>query len=191
MKAKIGLCLLAVLLCSSMAFAVNGTGFYNLTKRTSGIGPMGIGSNATQAVVLSQGTVACTEKSWNTLPSSKSLGVCIASVKDTPSELAALLKKNWIDAANMKGVSLELGSNIDLGEFSSGTKQGECDENHVPLPLMDSTSVDGKGFIVSHLCYAQTVTAKSPMTYPVGLFEKSSEITLKGIRLNGYHYNRQ
>lgn len=205
MKAKLGLCLFAVLLLSSMAFAVNGSGYYNLiTVVQSG----GFNQSST-TMVLSQSNVPCSDTAWKLtfnnvdytsngkgdvgytsgwnigmwgggMTSFTPSGKCVSSVEDTPKKLHELLKKSWVDNKEMKGVPLELGSDIDLGEFSAETEPGSCDVNHEPLPMMDSTSFSGNGFTVKHLCYAA-----SSMTKPVALFEKVANITIENIKMNG------
>jgi len=171
MKAKVSLLFFTVLSCFSMAFAVNGTGYYNLVKKA------GFGSTT---LVLKQDKTSCTSI-WAVTYGE----TCVASVKDTPANLASMLKTKWVDNANVKGISLELGSDIDLGEFSATTEVGKCDVNHVPLPLQSSNMIDGKGFTVSHLCYAKKVTEDDPMTAPVGLFEKAYDVTIQNFKLNG------
>ena len=171
MKAKVSLLFFTVLSCFSMAFAVNGTGYYNLVKKT------GFGSTT---LVLKQAKTSCTSI-WAVTYGE----TCVASVEDTPANLASMLKTKWVDNADVKGISLELGSDIDLGEFSATTEVGKCDVNHVPLPLQSSNMIDGKGFTVSHLCYAKKVTEDDPMTAPVGLFEKAYDVTIQNFKLNG------
>ena len=215
MKAKIGLCLFAVLLCSSMAFAVNGTGYYNLitivkTETTSGYGFGMPTTNTSTTMVLSQGAVACSSSDWKLSfngtdyvgngsgkigyysnnwgwgygmwggSTFTAVGDCKASVKDTPANLAEMLQSSWIEDENMHKVPLELGSDIDLGEFSSDTKKETCDANHTALPMMDSTSFNGNHFTVSHLCYAA-----SAMKGPFGFFERASNVTLQNVKFNG------
>ena len=171
MKAKVSLLFFTVLSCFSMAFAVNGTGYYNLVKKT--------GFRST-TLVLKQAKTPCTSI-WAVTYGE----TCVASVEDTPANLASMLKTKWVDNADVKGISLELGSDIDLGEFSATTEVGKCDVNHVPLPLQSSNMIDGKGFTVSHLCYAKKVTEDDPMTAPVGLFEKAYDVTIQNFKLNG------
>ena len=171
MKAKVSLLFFTVLSCFSMAFAVNGTGYYNLVKKA------GFGSTT---LVLKQAKTSCTSI-WAVTYGE----TCVASVEDTPANLASMLKTKWVDNADVKGISLELGSDIDLGEFSATTEVGKCDVNHVPLPLQSSNMIDGKGFTVSHLCYAKKVTEDDPMTAPVGLFEKAYDVTIQNFKLNG------
>ena len=170
MKAKIGVFMFTVAAWAGMAFAVNGTGYYNLVQKMNMWG-----SSSTMSLVLSQSATPCTPR----------VGNCVASVKDTPANLAQMLNDSWVTSVVMSSWPLELGSDIDLGEFSSETEVGKCDVNHVPLPLMSDTDIDGKGFKVSHLCYAKTVTEDDPMTAPVGLFEKASNVSIKNFKLNG------
>ncbi len=205
MKAKLGLCLFAVLLFSGMAFAVNGTGYYNLIT----IVQNGGFNQSSTTMVLSQGDVACSDASWKLsynnvnytsngkgdigynsgwnigmwgggMTTFMSSGKCVASVKDSIQNLSKMLQKSWIDGKDMKGVPMELGSDIDLGEFSSTTKAGACDVNHEPLPMMDSTSFDGNGFTVRHLCYVA-----STMTKPVALFERFANVSVQNIKIDG------
>jgi len=184
--------------------------YYNLTTiQTSGMGPMAAG---TTTLVLSQGAKECTSKDWTlnfkgkdysingtsigyysttpspwggTTTSFTSAGQCVASVEDTPANLATIIKEKWINGLNMSGVALELGSNIDLKEFTAKTKVGECEVNHVPLPMMENTEFNGNGFTISHLCYATTVTATEPMTAPVGFFESAASVSMRNVKLNG------
>ncbi|WP_298772595.1 hypothetical protein, partial [uncultured Fibrobacter sp.] len=60
MKAKLGLCLFAVLLLSSMAFAVNGSGYYNLITVVQGGGF----NQSSTTMVLSQSNVPCSDTAW-------------------------------------------------------------------------------------------------------------------------------
>ncbi|MBR2271917.1 MAG: InlB B-repeat-containing protein [Fibrobacter sp.] len=115
----------------------------------------------------------------------KAVGECLASVEDTPANLASMLDEFWVSAEGKKGVPLELWSNIDLKEFAADTKVGECKVNHVPLPMMDSTSFNGNGFTIKHLCYAATVSDKSPMQSPVGFFKKAENVSLTNVNING------
>lgn len=119
---------------------------------------------------------------WNTFTD---MGDCIASVEDTPANLSKMLQEKWIDNKDMKGVHLELGSDIDLGEFSSETAVGTCDVNHVPLTMMSNTSFNGNHFTIKHLCYTATVTSKAPMKTPVGFFKTAENGTLQNVNFNG------
>ena len=113
-------------------------------------------------------------------------GECIASVEDTPANLATMLEQKWINGgASMRKVPLELWSDIDLKEFAANTGVGKCAVNHVPLPMMDSTSFNGNGFTISHLCYAANVTSENPMESPVGFFKTAENVMLMNVRLNG------
>lgn len=113
-------------------------------------------------------------------------GECIASVEDTPANLATMLEQKWINGgASMRKVPLELWSDIDLKEFAANTGVGKCAVNHVPLPMMDSTSFNGNGFTISHLCYAASVTSENPMESPVGFFKTAENVMLMNVRLNG------
>ena len=207
MKAKIGLVFFTVLYCCSMAFAVNGTGYYNLmtvVETQGGFGFPAMTSSKT-IMVLSQGALACSSSEWsltfkgtNYVSNGTEIGYynnygwpvmqstftkkgrCVASVEDTPANLATLLENSWVKSPEMKGVTLELGSDIDLGEFDSSTKAGSCEVNHFPLSMMDNTSFNGNHFTISHLCYAATAMDK-----PVGLFESASNVTIQNVKLNG------
>ena len=170
MKTKIGVFVFSMFVWAGMAFAVNGSGYYNLVQKKNMWG-----SSSTMSLVLSQSATPCTPR----------VGNCVASVKDTPANLAQMLNDSWVTSVVMSRRPLELGSDIDLGEFSSETEVGKCYVNHVPLPLMSDTDIDGKGFKVSHLCYAKTVTEGDPMTAPVGLFEKAKNVTIKNFKLDG------
>ena len=212
MKAKISLFVLTMLAYSSVVFAAPGAAaetpksYYNLTTvQTMGMTPMMTG---TTTLVLSQGTVKCTSKDWTLNFKGKdylvngtsigyytswgmggatftSAGQCIASVEDA-SALATALEEKWINGGvSMNGVPLELGSNIDLKEFTAKTKVGECEVNHVPLPMMENTEFNGNGFTVSHLCYAATVTDTEPMTAPVGFFESAANVSMRNVKMNG------
>jgi len=113
-------------------------------------------------------------------------GECIASVEDTPANLATMLEQKWINGGtSMRKVPLELWSDIDLKEFAANTGVGKCAVNHVPLPMMDSTSFNGNGFTISHLCYAASVTSENPMESPVGFFKTAENVMLMNVRLNG------
>lgn len=185
--------------------------YYNLiTIQTMGMTPMMTG---TTTLVLSQGAAKCsnatdwklnfkgttyssngtsigyystTPSPWGGMTTSfTSAGQCVASVEDTPANLATMIKEKWINGLNMNGVALELGSNIDLKEFGAKTKVGECEVNHVPLPMMENTKFNGNGFTISHLCYAATVTDTEPMTAPVGFFESAANVSMLNVKLNG------
>ncbi len=188
MKAKIGLVFFTVLYCCSMAFAVNGTGYYNLmtvVETQGGFGFPAMTSSKT-IMVLSQGALACSSSEWsltfkgtNYVSNGTEIGYynnygwpvmqstftkkgrCVASVEDTPANLATLLENSWVKSPEMKGVTLELGSDIDLGEFDSSTKAGSCEVNHFPLSMMDNTSFNGNHFTISHLCYAAPAMDKA------------------------------
>ena len=177
-----------------------------------GMGGYGMGNGST-TLVLSQGSKACSSPDWSLTyngikytsqtmngktsvgyyqamgpmySSFKEDGECLASVEDTPANLAALLEDNWINGdTTMKKVPLELWSNIDLKEFAANTKVGECEVNHVPLPMMENTEFNGNGFTISHLCYAATVTDTEPMTAPVGFFESAANVSMRNVKLNG------
>ena len=197
MKAKIGFLWFAVLFCSSMAFAVNGSAYYNLVSiRTGGIGPASM-----TTVVLSQGDYPCTNANWTLVYdrisySSNGMGYigtylgmgpmarfsqsgnCLAAKPDTPENLYEMLNSAWIEGD--EGMPLALGSDIDLGEFNDTTEVGTCEVNHVPLPSMPNSAIHGNGFTVKHLCYAA-----NSMTSPVGLFESIRENTVDNFKLNG------
>lgn len=115
----------------------------------------------------------------------KAVGECLASVEDTPANLATMLEDSWVSDVGKKGVALELWSNIDLKEFASDTEVGKCKVNHVPLPMMEDTDFIGNGFTIRHLCYAATVSDKSPMESSVGFFKTASNVSLKNVNFNG------
>jgi len=215
MKTKIGLFLFTVLAWVGMGFAAPGDevaapkSYYNLMTVISGFG------NSTTLVLSQgskpcsdpewklafNGTEFASDGKnnvgyystwggiglgpWPSTSTFTDVGDCIASVEDTPDSLAQMLEKNWIKADKMKKVPLELGSDIDLGEFAGENDEGPCSVNHVPLPMMDSTSFNGNNFTVKHLCYAATVTGKSPMTSPVGFFKTASNVSLSNVNFNG------
>ncbi len=173
---------LAVLFSCSMAFAVNGSQFYNLAVKstTSGVGPA---AQTTRTLYLYQATTACTAGQVY------GEGNCVASVKDTPQELANLLQKNWIDKKDYNNADLFLRSDIDLGEMSARTPAGKCDVNHVALPSPKSVKIYASNgsatrYTVKNLCYVST----SPMTAPFGLFSSLNEVnmadfSMKGVRI--------
>ena len=179
MKTKIGLFLFTMLVWTGMGFAApEGPGetpsetpksYYNLTRGVSNP-PM-----AATTLVLSQSTASCTGSG----PMAWGMGNCIASVEATPENLAEMLDTWWGKLSIYKGATLELGSDIDLGEFASETKVGTCVTNHVPI-IADSAMFDGKGYTIRHLCYAAT-----SMTGPVGFFEKIERMTIQNVKFNG------
>lgn len=173
---------LAVLASCSMAFAVNGSQFYNLAVKstTSGVGPA---VQTTRTLYLYQAATACTAGQVY------GEGNCVASVKDTPQELANLLQKNWIDKKDYNNADLFLRSDIDLGEMSASTPAGKCDVNHVALPSPKGVKIYASNgsatrYTVKNLCYVST----SPMTAPFGLFSSLNEanmadFSMKGVRI--------
>ena len=166
MKAKISLVLFTVLYYCSMAFAVNGSGFYNLTYQHSGGGF----HKQTLELQLRQASTAC--NTWyNT--------TCV-SVKDTPKNLYNLLDSAMKEAAKKDEASLSIMSDIDLGEYGISTKEGECDVNHKPLPLKAHVAVNGNGKTIKNLCYS----AKN-MEGPVGLFNRVDSTQISNLKLNG------
>lgn len=165
MKAKISLFLFALLMFSSMAFAVNGSAYYVL--RSSGF----------NSYTLSQETYGCS-------PSYGYGGFgygnnCIASVKDTPANLAKLLKDNWKESTGFWNSTLVLGSDIDLGEFGASTKVGTCDVNHVPLFHPYMGSIDGKGYTIRNLCFSGMADA------PMGLFSEFQRGDVTNLKISG------
>ena len=201
MKAKISLIMLAVLLWSSMAFAVNGTGYYNLVSITTGV----VGPASKTFLTLSQGDYPCTNVNWelkygeNTysfskssllvngktanVGSSRTTGSCVAGVKDTPANLKSLIDQHWVGGT--QGMPLQLWSDIDLGEYKNTTDTAACEVNHVPLPVLQDADFIGNGFTVSHLCYVTKVTADAVMDKPVGFFENVSNISLLNLKIDG------
>lgn len=196
MKAKNSLLLFAVLMISSMAFAVNGSGYYNLNT----IVTYAYGGVSSETLVLSQGDAPCTSSLWSLTYNmmrfagngrgdivsgfgyySTVAGKCLGSVSDTPQNLHDLLQEQWVDNATYSDVALNLGSDIDLGEYSSTTVKGSCDENHVPLPAISGTSVLGGGFSVSHLCFV----SDRPMTESVGLFSSIDQSFVQNLKISG------
>ena len=188
MKAKIGLFLFTMLAMAGMGFAAPGdevaaTSYFNLKSQVNGFG-----MNATTTLVLSQETKNCTPTA-TTGPSGvmpgmgwgyTNVGGCVASVAATPENLAQMLETNWIKSATYKGVTLELATNIDLGEYSATTEEGKCDVNHVPFPAIDSTMFNGNGKYIKNLCYVA-----SDAKEPVGLFKIVNRSTVKNIKFDG------
>ena len=173
MKAKIGLFLFTMLAFTGMGFAApvgpgpaeeTTTSYFNLKSQ------MVMGSTI---LVLSQDATQCLGMGmWG--------GNCVASVAATPANLAKMLETYWVKSPTYKGATLELGSNIDLGEYSATTEEGKCDVNHVPFPVMDSTSFNGNNKTISNLCYVA-----SEMKGPVGLFENVNRMTIQRVKLDG------
>lgn len=172
---------LAVLASCSMAFAVNGSQFYNLAVKStsSGVGPA---AQVTRTLYLYQDAAACT------VGRAYGEGNCVASVKDTPANLADMLQKNWVDHKDYKAADLMLRSDIDLGEMSATTPTGSCDVNHKPLPFSSGVKMYASNgnttYSIKNLCYV----SNKPMTAPVGLFESVNEVnladfTLKNVRI--------
>ena len=213
MKAKIGLFLFTMLAWTGMGFAAPGfpvtetpKSYYNLTTVYTQQG-----FNRITTLVLSQGATPCSSSEWSLSYKGANYvangsgdigsysgggffgmgqqfttkGKCLAAFDDTPANLAEKLETLWVKNAELHKVALELGSDIDLKEFAANTKVGECSVNHVPLPMMDSTSFNGNGFTISHMCYAATVTKDSPMEAPVGFFKTASDVSMQNIKLNG------
>ena len=108
------------------------------------------------------------------------IDACVASVADTPENLYEILKDYWAENEDNKGITLALGSDIDLGEFSSATEVGKCDVNHIPLPMPEKNAFNGNHFTIRHLCYNSATMDK-----PVGFFESVSKVTLQNVKLNG------
>lgn len=158
MKAKNSLLLFVVLMISSMAFAVNGSAYYVL--RSSGF----------NSYTLSQETYGCSPSYGNN---------CIASVKDTPANLAKLLKDNWKESTGFWNSTLILGSDIDLGEFGATTKVGSCDVNHVPLFHPYMGSIDGNGKTIRNLCFSGMADA------PMGLFSEFQRGNVTNLKISG------
>ena len=181
MKAKIGLFLFAMLAWTGMGFAAPGdevaaTSYFNLKSQVNGFG-----MNATTILVLSQEAKDCKPVAmpgmgmWGTPTNG-----CVASVTATPENLAKMLETNWIKSVTYKGVTLELATNIDLGEYSATTEEGKCDVNHVPFPAIDSTMLNGNGKYIKNLCYVV-----SDAKEPVGLFKIVNRSTVKNIKFDG------
>lgn len=167
MKAKLSLFLFTMLLCASMAFAVNGSAYYVLR------------SNGYNSYILTQETYGCSPYSYGY---GYSYNNCIASVRDTPADLAQLLKDNWAEPNGIWNSVLVLGSDIDLGEFDATTKTGSCTVNHIPLFHPYMGSIDGKGYTIRNLCFSGTADR------PMGLFStfrrgNVSNLKISGIRL--------
>ncbi|MBR4399041.1 MAG: InlB B-repeat-containing protein [Fibrobacter sp.] len=183
MKAKIGLFLFTMLAFAGMGFALPGdetaTSYFNLKSQVTGAT---FGSAGSTTLILSQETKNCVPVA-TTGPSMgwgyTNAGGCVASVAATPENLAKMLETNWVKSDKYKGVTLELGTNIDLAEYSASTDEGKCDVNHVPLPTIDSTMIDGKGKSIKNLCYV--ASAKEP----VGLFKTANRVTVKNIKFDG------
>lgn len=170
---------IAVLISCSMAFAVNGTQYYNLAVKssTTTTGPAaGPAATQTKTLYLYQAAMACT------VNQAYGEGTCVASVKDTPQNLADMLKKNWVDKKEYKTADLFLRSDIDLGELST---TGECVVNHVPLPTPKGIKMYFSNSTVRYtfknLCYSSS----DPMTGPVGLFESVDEVNMADPALKG------
>jgi hypothetical protein len=181
MKAKIGLFLFAMLAWTGMGFAAPGdevaaTSYFNLKSQVNGYG-----MNATTILVLSQEAKDCKPVA---MPGMGMWGGptngCVASVTATPENLAKMLETNWIKSVTYKGVTLELATNIDLGEYSATTEEGKCDVNHVPFPAIDSTMLNGNGKYIKNLCYVV-----SDAKEPVGLFKIVNRTTIKNIKFDG------
>ena len=205
MKAKISLIMLAVLLWSSMAFAVNGTGYYNLLSITTGAS-FGLVAQSSTILALSQGDEPCSSAKWKlvynkttySFDKTKNLlldgkivsvgpaatsGSCVASVSDEPDNLYNLIDRYWVGGT--QGMPLQLWSDIDLGEYKNTTDTAACEVNHVPLPVLQDADFIGNGFTVSHLCYVTKVTADAVMDKPVGFFENVSNISLLNLKIDG------
>ena len=183
MKAKIGLFLFTMLAFTGMGFAAPGdevaaTSYFNLKSQVTGAM---FGSSGTTTLILSQEAKDCTPATGPVMGPSwgYSTGGCVASVAATPENLAKMLETNWVKSTTLKGVTLELGTNIDLAEYSATTEEGKCDVNHVPFPTIDSTMFDGKGKSIKNLCYV--AAAKEP----VGLFKTANRVTIKNVKLDG------
>lgn len=200
MNTKLGLFCLSVLVGASTAFAVNGSGYYNLTSLK-----VGMGMSSRTVVVLSQDVYPCTSEEWILqyngvgyhsnagsvgyysgggyggwgFPVFNAVGSCLAAAADTPENLYNMLDTSWVKG--QKGLPLELGSDIDLGEFSSETPVGTCDVNHMPLPMMDSSSFSGNNFTIRNLCYASS----EAMTGPVGFFSSVSDDLIEKVKIDG------
>lgn len=181
MKAKIGLFLFTMLAMAGMGFAAPGdevtaTSYFNLKSQVNGYG-----MNATTILVLSQEAKDCKPV---VTPGMGMWGAptngCVASVTATPENLAQMLETNWIKSVTYKGVTLELATNIDLGEYSATTEEGKCDVNHVPFPAIDSTMLNGNGKYIKNLCYVA-----SDAKEPVGLFKIVNRTTIKNIKFDG------
>ena len=193
MKAKIGLFLFTMLTWVGMGFAGPADGpaagpgaeaktpvtYFNLTASQSTVM---WGSPATTILTLRQENKKCTPVAsmMPAMGAGMMWNGCIASVEAAPDSLAKMLETNWVKSPNFKGVTLELGSNIDLAEYSSTTEEGKCDVNHVPFPAVDSTSFNGNNFTISNLCYVV-----SEMKGPVGLFESINRMTVQRVKLDG------
>ena len=187
MKAKIGLFLFTMLAFSGMGFAgpaedAAATSYFNLKSQVSGVG-----ITASTTLILSQEAKNCTPVAttgpgammpgWGGVTTSG----CVASVAATPANLAKMLETYWTSKTSIyKGVTLELGTNIDLGEYSATTEDGKCDVNHVPFPAIDSTMVNGKGKSIKNLCYVA-----SDAKEPVGLFTTANRVTIKNVNFDG------
>ena len=204
MKAKISLIMLAVLLWSSMAFAVNGTGYYNLLSITTGAS-FGFAAQSSTILALSQGDEPCSSARWKlvynkttySFDKTKNLlldgrvsvgpaatsGSCVASVSDEPDNLYNLINRYWVKGTD--GMALQLWSDLDLGEYDDATDADACKANHVPLPVLLDAEFNGNGFTVSHLCYVTAVATDTAMDKPIGLFETVSRITLANLKIDG------
>ncbi|MCQ2054819.1 MAG: T9SS type A sorting domain-containing protein [Fibrobacter sp.] len=87
--------------------------------------------------------------------------------------------------ANPQGVSIRLGSDIDLGGFGDNTAEGECDAQAVPLKLNVNTLFDGgsdKGFKVRNFCYSADIK-EGAMTEPVGLISSLNRGEIKNVSM--------
>ena len=179
MKAKIGLFLFTMLVGAGMGFAAPAgpaaeeaaSSYFNLKAQSMGM-------NTT--LLLSQEATKCVSNAMPGMGGGMWGATCVAGVAATPENLAKMLETNWLKSPTYKGVTLQLSTNIDLGEFSSTTKEGECDVNHVPFPVTDSTMFDGNNKTISNLCFVA-----SEMKGPVGLFEKVNRMTIQKVKLDG------
>lgn len=161
MKAKTCLFMLTMLLVASMAFAVNGSGYYTLTKE------LGMGMFANSVLYLKQES-----KKATVAPMGRQL---VASVPDTPEELYNLLDKYWVkDLATM---SLRLETSIDLGQIG---EDGQCVTSHTPLPYRSGAWFYGQGKTVSNMCISV-----GKMTSAMGFFELMDEAYLENLKMDG------
>lgn len=169
---------IAMLLSCGMAFAANGTAYYNLaeSKITSLAGPGGTAKVTGYQLYLHQDKTGCE------LTKVYGEGTCIGSVKDTPQNLYNLLQSKWVEHkvnAGESKPSLTFSTDIDLGEFTTKTAAGSCDVNHVALPVLDGVSIDGNGKAVRNLCFV----SNEPMTNAMGLFEKIDATNILNLKL--------
>lgn len=164
---------IAMLLSCGMAFAANGTAYYNLAekKTTEGMVP---NARTVITLYLHQDKAGCTKGG------TYGEGTCLASVKDTPKNLHDILDSYWANREDGTNPDLHFSTNIDLGEMSAKTAAGKCDVNHIALPMPSSSKLYGESKTVSNLCFVSS----EPMTSPMGLFESMNSANVSAFNVN-------